>query len=469
MKSSRLRYVAPMLILIALIMLLSSLFLPWFMETVVLPEESVVNPPSTGKPTITLEYMFNEKIQRYISDDTESLLVTYYSDEEFENGNVVQVYTRTFQIVLLAILMTIILLISVLVVGAKKVKGIRAGMIIGFIALLITLSAPLYFMIAEPVASDRAFFGSETYTVVYEYQTSWGGGSGWLLGIFAFIFNLGGLSILFYYNKKFPNHGIINKSSIRNILRLRFAGQVLILIALIMLILSFIMPWFKITTTLSETGRFVGTGGETITNEFELNKVTHKIVEEGREGVDITGYSNEEFSDNKLVPVYNRTYQIMLFAILMTIILLISTLAICTRKLKSIRPVMIIGCITLLITLSAPLYFMIAEPPAAKKQFEMESELETWMISEIYSEIYDIKIHRKMGEEFFGSETNPGGNEYIEERSWGGSLGWIMGILAFIFNLIALVILFFIREPDMVGAQNDIKSSSEKPDPGERT
>lgn len=255
-----------------------------------------------------------------------------------------------------------------------------------------------------------------------------------------------------------------------NALKMRFAVPGFIVIALILLILSLFMPWFKITTTLSDDSSSVWTdpsssGPSTYYTEFKFNEVTERTVSGDTEISVTMPYSNDAFTGDKVVPVYSTTNGIVIFAVLMTIILLVTASVIAARRGKGARAGMVIAILTVLFTLGGPLYFMSAEPAAAKEQFDEDyRDIDTSVIEESFS----MRVERKMGEQFFGSESNDQ-EGYINGVSWGGSSGWMLAIFAFIFNIMALVVLVFVRKQARDDEYYDLIPPYDEPEPPGKT
>jgi hypothetical protein len=177
----------------ALVLLGVSLMVPWYSVTV-----DWVNGNSVHEYTL----------QEYRHDGMDSDETISYSDDEFDDPNVAQVYNNTLYLTITAFILTIILMIFILLIGLKKTGMVKLGVILGILAFIFSLAAPIYLMGALPAAYTEeykeseatvnpktkqmdSFFGEENINVAgTDYDRVWGGATGWYLAIVAFVFTL---------------------------------------------------------------------------------------------------------------------------------------------------------------------------------------------------------------------------------------------------------------------------------------
>ncbi len=199
------------LVLIALMMVMTSLFLPWYR-----------NEASSGSGglsfTLGMDYYCDhceatidmpEGFGFNISDASEEIS---YDSTELKDMNFVMVFGITRILAVVAIITTLFGLIGAIMVGAGKMKP-SVGAVIVALAFLMCLLAPIFIMVSLPNAfvedgmvltseePNPGFFGSKSDSfegVTTEY--SWGGGLGWFFTIFAVILNL--LAMIFIATSK---------------------------------------------------------------------------------------------------------------------------------------------------------------------------------------------------------------------------------------------------------------------------
>jgi hypothetical protein len=144
------------------------------------------------------------------------------------------------------------------------------------------------------------------------------------------------------------------------------------------------------------------------------------------------GYDNKTFDDSKRVPVFEKTFQITIAALVFTIVLTIFLAMATPKKPIYSKLALIVGIIAIIVAFIAPLYFMQELPKAYNEEWEKE------------------QAEKRLGddermmwtEEFAGTQTKTvGGDKVI--FTWGGSIGWYMAIAAGTMNLLAVIILFF--------------------------
>ncbi|UCE36653.1 MAG: hypothetical protein JSW00_14215 [Thermoplasmata archaeon] len=95
----------------------------------------------------------------------------------------------------------------------------------------------------------------------------------------------------------------------------------------------------------------------------------------------------------------------------------------------------VIGVLGMIFCILAPIIFMIALPGAMKADVEEEAAAD--------GEEYDEPDHDHPTKSFFGSYEDTDEDDWgrREERaSWGGDIGWLLAFVSFVFILIALII-----------------------------
>jgi ABC-type sugar transport system permease subunit len=193
--------VGMILVLIALVMVMASLFLPWY-------RNEVSSSANNMTLSIRLDYYFDhaeatfdapEGFGFYANSSSEELS---YDSPEVKDTNFVSVFGITQILAIIAVITTLFGLICAIMVAMGKLKG-SVGAVVVSLAFLMCLLAPIYIMVSLPDAfiedgmimtSDApnpGFFGSESdSTSGMTNEHNWGGGLGWFFTIFAVVLNL---------------------------------------------------------------------------------------------------------------------------------------------------------------------------------------------------------------------------------------------------------------------------------------
>jgi uncharacterized membrane protein YedE/YeeE len=192
------------------------------------------------------------------------------------------------------------------------------------------------------------------------------------------------------------------------------------LIAVILLGAALMMPWYYITHKPSyEAGVSAYTES---TYEYELQEVTMKT-----QSYTVTKpYTNTEFEDSKMVPVFNNTFYLTILALIMAILLMVFSILGGIKGGKMPLLGVIFGLLAFIFALFAPMYMMIGIPAAVEEEWK-----------ELKKENPDLE-KPKLAEYFFGEETEGTGVLKIH-TSWGGSTGWYLSVAAFVFALLAFM------------------------------
>jgi amino acid transporter len=225
------------------------------------------------------------------------------------------------------------------------------------------------------------------------------------------------------------------------------------LIAVILLGVALMMPWYNVT------GKTSGGGSDyEVTYDYKLQEAT-RITEDEEETI---SYTNETFEDLKVVPVFNNTFYMTILALVMAILLLVFAIL---GGLKGGKlPVLgvIFGVLAFIFALIAPMYMMIGIPAAITEEWEeakKEAEENNW----------DAPDKPIQAESFFGSEESEegtNGDSVKTELSWGGSTGWFLAIVAFVFALLAFVNMLNVMRESKAGPTGAPPPPGYPPQPG---
>jgi hypothetical protein len=203
--------VGTILVLIALVMVMASLFLPWYRNEV---------SSSMGNMSFTmgLDFYFDHAEPTVDAPEGSGFNFTYdsadlsYNLPEVKDMNFVGVFSLTRILVIIAIITTIFGLIGAIMVGAGKMRPSLGATLVA-LAFLFCLIAPIYMMISLPDAfvedgmgmtaegKKPGFFGSESNeSLGVTTEQNWGGGMGWFFAIFAVVLNL--IALIFIATSK---------------------------------------------------------------------------------------------------------------------------------------------------------------------------------------------------------------------------------------------------------------------------
>lgn len=186
-----------LLVLLSLILIITSLRLPWYKIEVKAGEEGAIY-------TSDLEFYLDHAKSSMLGMTSEF----NYDEENLGDMNYVQTFQTTQTIVFVGIAGCIIGMMGAALVMIGKI-GAKIGAMLVLLAIILTLMAPLYLMLALPDAFEKdfqvdegddpesdvvfnrmgnEFFGSEEYeSYGIPNEVSWGGSSGWFISIIAMI------------------------------------------------------------------------------------------------------------------------------------------------------------------------------------------------------------------------------------------------------------------------------------------
>jgi preprotein translocase subunit Sec61beta len=187
-------------IIIAMILIATSIFLPWYYQS----HERI---HQSGGPIIRSNYQPRGLNGVFEFGDDSTSFIESYSEHEDNLPKVVLVFRIILSILLIVLFALFLLLITLLLHKYKKVERKKMGKTLVIGALVLTLSAPIFLAIAIPQAFEsdvedyeyyegeeksplNSFFGEITYENEDEkkYTDKWGPSYGWFTAFFAFIF-----------------------------------------------------------------------------------------------------------------------------------------------------------------------------------------------------------------------------------------------------------------------------------------
>lgn len=191
-------------------------------------------------------------------------------------------------------------------------------------------------------------------------------------------------------------------------------GTILVFIALIMVGLSLVVPWYYSEVTISGFGNIEG-----INIDYYLDHAYAELPGDSEE----LSYDNETAKDYNWVQTFKTTQILAFLGIIGCFMGLIGAAMVMSEKLNS-KAGAVLVLLAVILSLIAPLYLMFTLPNAIDKDAEEEGA---------------ISFQEDMRKDFFGS-----GKEELMgismEASWGGSTGWFLTIFAAIICIIALIL-----------------------------
>lgn len=184
-------------------------------------------------------------------------------------------------------------------------------------------------------------------------------------------------------------------------------GAVLAIIAVILLALTFVMPWYNVSAEAESDGERMSMDMDIYFNDIRTTTRINGETETERED-----FPEEE---DEITKVFHTTRIFVIIAIIGMALGFVGALLVSMDKLSHK-----IGAILVLIgfifAIIAPVYMMVQLPNA---------------FAEEGGEEY-------MGESFFGSDSEERG-ETTMDISWGGTFSWFMSLIAGVLGVIALI------------------------------
>ncbi len=198
--------------------------------------------------------------------------------------------------------------------------------------------------------------------------------------------------------------------------RKALVGTILMVVALIMVVMALVMPWWKIEVTASA-------GGTSISGDMNFHLDHYEM--------DMMGMSEEQsYGDEASDRAFKTTQIFAYLALIGCIVGLIGAALVMMEKASSKVGAALIQ-LAVILCLIAPLYLMFTLPGAIKEDFgSIDVEGEEF-------------LSPKMGESFFGSdeiEIDMYGTTVTAEYNWGGSTGWFLPIIALILGIAAMIL-----------------------------
>lgn len=194
-------------------------------------------------------------------------------------------------------------------------------------------------------------------------------------------------------------------------------GMIFVLVALIMIALSLMMPWYMIEDEHTANG-----AGYTNKMEYYLDHIT---LSSGTSNVSIeVSYDEEGAQDQEFVKTFQTTQLFVYLGIIGCIIGMIGAALVMVGKVSH-KAGAVMVLLAVILSLIAPMYLMFSLPAAFKEDYE------------------DPEIKETIGKDFFGSTEHTEDYGFINETvksSWGGTTGWFLGIIAMVMCIIALVL-----------------------------
>jgi len=198
-------------------------------------------------------------------------------------------------------------------------------------------------------------------------------------------------------------------------------GAVLAIVALILLSLTFVTPWYGVTIDMEAEG-------ETATIDtdfyFDESEMTTDIPGEDEET------ETEEYDeDDEPTSVFHNTRIFVVVAIIGTALGIIGALLVAINKLSPKIGAMLV-LIGFIFAIIAPTYMMIQLPDAIGEEIEDGED-----------DLGGVDFLEGMADDFFGSESGTTTFGFVEveyDASWGGTTAWFLAIVAAVLNILAL-------------------------------
>ncbi len=196
-------------------------------------------------------------------------------------------------------------------------------------------------------------------------------------------------------------------------------GAVMAIIAVILIGVTFALPWYTMTMKGNVSGM-----GTTTEQDYYLDHATAKV---GNTTMS-ESYSNKSMQDSipNTVNTFKTTQILDIVSLVFVIIGFIGALLFAIGKLgKGVAVALVV--IGFILSIIAPIYLMTALPPAIKKDSKGSLPV------------------KEMGESFFGEKKISMFGATVTV-TWGGGLGWWLAIIGMIFMLIALILVLLAKK-----------------------
>ncbi len=192
--------------------------------------------------------------------------------------------------------------------------------------------------------------------------------------------------------------------------------MILVIVALLLMAMSMVMPWYTIKAKASMSG---------VSSEVEINYYLDRSEIKALGETQTFDYDDESAEKSEALNVFRTTRLFVLLGLVGCILGLAGAILVMTEKMSN-KVGAIFVLIALILALLAPFYMMFMLPGAFKADFD-----EAGGASEV--------LPSGMSESFFGSQEQSISG-VSTEYSWGGGIGWIFALIAFFIILIALIL-----------------------------
>jgi hypothetical protein len=190
--------------------------------------------------------------------------------------------------------------------------------------------------------------------------------------------------------------------------------MILVIVALILIAMSMVMPWYSLKVKASMSG---------VSSEMEMNWYLDRSEMTALGETQTSSYVDVE-GDSEALNVFKTTQLFVYLGLVGCILGLVGAILVMTEKMSN-KIGAVFVCIALILVLLAPFYLMFMFPGAVKNDLD-----DAGGASDV--------LPSGMSESFFGSQEQSISG-VSTEYSWGGGIGWIFALIAFFLILIALI------------------------------
>jgi hypothetical protein len=192
--------------------------------------------------------------------------------------------------------------------------------------------------------------------------------------------------------------------------------MILVIVALIMIVMAMVMPWYSIKAKVSASG---------ISSEAEFNYFLDHSEMKVLDETQTTDYDDDNIGESEALNVFKTTQIFVYLGLVGCIMGLIGAVLVMTEKMSNkIGSILVI--VALILAILAPVYMMLMLPGAFNADLEDSGGASGVLPSGIT-------------ESFFGSQEQSESG-VSTEYSWGGSTGWLLAFIAAIMLIVALIL-----------------------------
>ncbi len=198
-------------------------------------------------------------------------------------------------------------------------------------------------------------------------------------------------------------------------------------LALILLLSSFILPWWGLHV---ETKRVDGDGDTTYRKDgYGIPLSFFYMPVGGTSGATFYGGTSTSL-------VFTLTAAFVILAMIFTGLFIVSILTLMIDKTEPPNLLKTFGILAMVFCILAPLIFMVGLPGALKADSKEDAEY--------YDNDYEEPDHDDPTKSFFGSHEEKDedlwdGGSRTDTTNWGGDIGWNLAFVSFIFILLAFL------------------------------